>query len=98
MTRVSYVNILRKNLKQSTRTMALRNFTFQQDSDPKHTCAIARQYFDTEKIAKLDWPSQSSEHLWFILDDKIPMSLRTNLERFWTAMQTNRLTYRVICC
>jgi len=72
--------------------MALRNFNFQQDNDPKHTCAIARQYFDTEKIAKLDWPSQSSdlnpiEHLWSILDDKIPMSLRTNMKRFWTAMR-----------
>ena len=56
MTGVSYVNILRENLKPSARNMALRNFNFQQDNDPKHTCAIARQYFDTEKIAKLDWP------------------------------------------
>ena len=82
MTGVSYVNILRENLKPSARTMALRNFTFQQDNNPKHI----------EKISKLDWPSQSpglspTEHLWSILDDRIPMSLRTNLERFWTAMQ-----------
>lgn len=98
MTGVHYVNILKENLNSSAEEMGLGDFIFQQDNDPKHTSKVANNYFSENNIEKLDWPPQSPdlnpiEHLWTILDDKIPMESRTNIPAFWEKMQSE---WRVI--
>lgn len=92
MTGQYYVNLLKKNLKPSARIMNLNEFVFQQDNDPKHTSKVASKYFIDNHIEKLEWPPQSPdlnpiEHLWTILDEKIPLTTRTNLQSFWKSME-----------
>ena len=91
VTGASYVNILQNNLSDSVSKMSLEAFVFQQDNDPKHTSRIAQQYFTENNIDKMEWPPQSPdlnpiENLWSILDDKVPIERRTNMETFWIAL------------
>lgn len=93
MTGESYVRIIDENLKSSAEKMGVNAFVFQQDNDPKHTSRVAQSYFVENEIEMLDWPPQSPdlnpiEHLWAILDDKIPLASRRNLSEFWKGIQT----------
>lgn len=93
MTGESYVKILEENLKPSLRKMNMSGYIFQQDNDPKHTSKTAKRYFQMKKMKMLEWPPQSPdlnpiEHLWTILDEKIPMDSRKNLNDFWQGIQT----------
>lgn len=95
MTGESYVKILEENLKPSLRKMNMSGYIFQQDNDPKHTSKTAKRYFQMKKMKMLEWPPQSPdlnpiEHLWTILDEKIPMDSRKNLNDFWQGIQTAR--------
>lgn len=92
MTGEHYVGILQENLNGSALDMGLGDFIFQQDNDPKHTSKVAKNFFQQNNIEVLEWPPQSPdlnpiEHLWTILDDKIPMESRTNTQTFWEKMQ-----------
>lgn len=92
MTGKDYVNILSKNIDESARKMQLREFILQQYNDPTHTSAAAKQYFEKKSMEVMEWPPQSPdlnpiEDLWPILDTKIPLESRTNIQDFWEAMQ-----------
>lgn len=93
MTGESYVKVLEENLKPSLRKMNMKGHIFQQDNDPKHTSKVAKRYFQSKKIKMIEFPPQSPdlnpiEHLWTILDEKIPLNSRRNLNDFWAGMQT----------
>jgi hypothetical protein len=83
-----YTDILDRNLKESAEKIGLRrNYTFQQDSDPKHTSKLAKNFFKEKKVEVLEWVPQSPdlnpiEHLWDYVKrevKKTPCSNRSEL-------------------
>ena len=55
-----YKKILEENLLPSARKLKLgRKFTFQYDSDPKHTAKATLDWLRNKKINGIEWPTQS---------------------------------------
>ena len=54
-----YKEIFERNLFVSKRKVELnRNFIFQQDGDPKHTCKLMKDWFVKHKVKVMKWPPQ----------------------------------------
>lgn len=72
-----YIEILKKNLKQSAAKLGLENeYWFQQDNDPKHTALNTKLWLVYNVKNQLRTPPQSPdlnpiEHLWDLLERKI---------------------------
>ena len=85
-----YREILDENWLQSAQDLRLgRRFTFQRDTDPKHTAKTAQKWLWEKSLNVLGWPSQSPdlnliEHLWrdlkIVVQRRSPSNL-TELER-----------------
>lgn len=88
-----YKVILREQLLPSAQLLFQgRDYTFQQDNDPKHTSRATRAYMDELGIDPEEWPSQSPdlnpiENLWSYLDWTLRDRQCGNLEELWEALQ-----------
>ncbi len=88
-----YKRILRTQLKPSAMHLfGGRNYTFQQDNDPKHTSHATKAYMTWLGLDPEPWPSQSPdlnpiENLWSYLDWTLRNRKCGNLVELWQALQ-----------
>ena len=100
-----YIDILRTAVRRSADLLFQgRNWTFQQDNDPKHTAINTQRAMREMQIPLEDWPSQSPdlnpiENLWSILDRSISdrrcnakAELWERLQKAWYKLDSSVLT------
>jgi transposase len=93
-----YVSILRTSMLPSARELfdiddIDEDWIFQQDNDPKHTSAIASDFFDNQQINVMEWCPYSPdlnpiENLWAILKQRIVTRKCNTVEELWEVVQT----------
>jgi len=86
MTKEYYNGILERILLKSAGKAGLRrNFTFQENNDPKHIAAINKKWILDHKINQMEWASQSPsmnviEHLWSHIKIRVTKKRPKNME------------------
>ncbi len=92
MNKFVYLNILKRQMKQSADKLGLPNvFCFQQDNDPKHTAELVRLWLLYNATKQLHSPPQSPdlnpiEHLWALLERRIRTHTITSKEMLKTVI------------
>ena len=68
-----YVEHLKKTF--ATLKERYRQYIFQQDNAPAHTCKLVNEFFVKEDITSLKWPAKSRdfnmENIWHMLSEKV---------------------------
>lgn len=88
-----YLNILKKNLHESTANLGIRDrFHFYQDNDPKHSAHVVREWLLYNCPKVMQTPPQSPdlnviENLWHILEINIRKHTITNKESLKNALR-----------
>lgn len=72
-------------VRQSATRLVGRQFTLQQDNDPKHTASATKEFITRKKWIILEWPSQSPnfnpiEHAFYMLKKKMASEYPRNKE------------------
>ena len=89
----SYVNILENNLIPSIHLHSLTGISiFQQDNSPCHQGRVAKEWFQSENIDVMDWPSQSLdlnpiEHLWDQIATRVQSQNPSNHAELWSEIR-----------
>ncbi|KRT79550.1 hypothetical protein AMK59_7098 [Oryctes borbonicus] len=90
-----YLEILQENAVPSGERLRGRNFTFQEDNDPKHSSRICRNYLaslEEDRLKRMIWPLQSPdlspiELIWDELDRRIRQKGVTSSQDLWRKLQ-----------
>ena len=90
-----YGQIHQENLIREARKTFGRRWRLQQDTDPKHTSGIAKEFVEEEVPTTIDWPSNSPdanpiENLLSVLERRVEKRHPSNIDELDTFLKKER--------